>query len=200
MKITKNTILDDLRFETLPKDYKSLCAIYLPRPIHNRLGYSEAEKMADLMAGFEERMSAEQNDYFAVVTAFMADYENELPRVSPSEALAFLMEEHSMNASDLARLLVVDRSQGARLVNGERNLTVTQIAQLSERFGVEPGVFIDSTGTALVKRTTAASPLRAVGTFSRGRKEPKSTLPVRKSFPHRKPSKIAKKTLHSAVS
>lgn len=36
-----------------------------------------------------------------------------------------------MSASDIARLLEVDRSQGARLVNGTRNLTVLQITDVS---------------------------------------------------------------------
>ena len=145
MKTKVNLSPDNLHFEDLPKDYTSLCQLYLPRPIHNRKQYSEAEKVADALAGFEDRMSGDQVDYFDVITDFMAAYEDEpAPVVSPSEMLSFLLDQHSMNAADLARLLGVDRSQGARLVNGTRNLTVVQITKLAVHFGVEPGVFIDS--------------------------------------------------------
>ncbi len=145
MKTKTNLSSDTLLFEDLPKDYTSLCQIYLPRPIHNRKQFSEAEKVADILAGFEDRLSGDQVDYFDVITDFMAAYEDEpAPIVSPSEMLTFLMDQHSMSATDLARLLGVDRSQGARLVNGTRNLTVLQIMRLAVHFGVEPGVFIDS--------------------------------------------------------
>jgi len=89
-------------------------------------------------------MTADQSEYMGVVADFIADFEDkdiEDPVVSPSKMLSFLMDQHSMTASDIGRLLGVDRSQGARIVNGTRNLTVTQISKLSERFGVEPGAF-----------------------------------------------------------
>lgn len=142
MKTKANLSSGTLLFEDLPKDYASLRQIYLPRPIHNQNQFFEAKKIADASAGFEAHMSQDQNDYFAVITDFMADYENEPdPVVSPSEMLCFLMDQHSMSVSDVARLLGVDRSQGARLVNGTLNLTVPLITRLSVHFGVEPGVF-----------------------------------------------------------
>lgn len=90
MKTKANVSSGTLLFENLPKDYASLCQIYLPRPIHNRKQFSEAKKIADALAGFETHMSQDQNDYFAVITDFMADYEDETdPVVSHPKCSVF---------------------------------------------------------------------------------------------------------------
>ena len=131
-------------FDDLPKDYRSLCMEYLPHPIHTNGESKEAWIIIYPMMGREDDMTADQSEYMRVIADFIADFEDkdiEDPVVSPSKMLSFLMDQHSMTASDIGRLLGVDRSQGARIVNGTRNLTVTQISKLSERFGVEPGAF-----------------------------------------------------------
>ncbi len=47
-----------------------------------------------------------------------------------------------MNASDLARLLGVHPSMGSKILNGDRMLTVEHLRKLSERFKVNPQVFM----------------------------------------------------------
>jgi hypothetical protein len=42
-----------LRFAELPKEYRRLCDLYLPRPIHDKIGYENALELAEVMAGFE---------------------------------------------------------------------------------------------------------------------------------------------------
>ncbi len=56
------------------------------------------------------------------------------------EVLKFLMEEHQLKLSDLSTLgpphIVLE------ILNGERDLTVTHIRTLAERFQVSPAVFV----------------------------------------------------------
>jgi len=57
-----------LRFSELPKEYRPLCDLYLPRPIHDKVGYENALEIVEAMAGFEEQFSRDQGDYLALVS------------------------------------------------------------------------------------------------------------------------------------
>ncbi len=63
-----------------------------------------------------------------------------LPESSGTEALAYLMEEHSLTQSDLSEV----GSQGviSEILNGKRALNVRQMRALARRFGVSPAVFL----------------------------------------------------------
>ena len=58
------------------------------------------------------------------------------------ETLRQLMGEAGMNGSDLARLLGLHPSMGSKILNGDRELTLDHVRQLSARFGVRPDVFV----------------------------------------------------------
>ena len=84
----------------------------------------------------------------SLVNCFVAGYESSQhttlesrPRV-PLENLKYLLEENGMTAADLSRLLGTDRTLGAKILRGERNLTVPHLRILSERFRVSPALFI----------------------------------------------------------
>lgn len=47
-----------------------------------------------------------------------------------------------MKAADLSRLLGADRTLGAKILRGERNLTVPHLRILAERFKVSPALFV----------------------------------------------------------
>jgi HTH-type transcriptional regulator / antitoxin HigA len=65
-----------------------------------------------------------------------------MPEASGVEVLRFLMEEHGLAQRDLPEV----GSQGvvSEVLAGRRRLNVRQIQVLAARFGVEAGVFIDS--------------------------------------------------------
>ena len=63
-----------------------------------------------------------------------------VPECSGVEALKFLMEEHQLEPKDLPNLGSSDTV--LEILNGERNLTVTHIRTLAERFQVSPAVFV----------------------------------------------------------
>ena len=138
-----------LKFADLPKDYSKLCGILLPRPIHDRAGYENALELIEAMAGFEAEFTEDQNDYFSVIADFVGSYEDSNPRSRrdsnpqpPLERLLHLLDENGMSAADLSRLLGVDRTLGAKILRGERNLTVVHLRVLADRFKVSPALFI----------------------------------------------------------
>ena len=63
-----------------------------------------------------------------------------VPECSGVEALKFLMEEHQLEPKDLPNLGSSDTV--LEILNGERDLTVTHIRTLAERFQVSPAVFV----------------------------------------------------------
>ena len=63
-----------------------------------------------------------------------------IPECSGVEALKFLMEEHQLEPADLPNLGSPDFV--LKILNGERDLTITHIRTLAERFQVSPAVFV----------------------------------------------------------
>lgn len=133
-------------FADLPRDYRGLCMAYLPRPIHSAREYAMAEAVAETMAGWEERMSSDQKDYFDVLTDFMADYDDQhrpySPHVSGWETLRGLVEENSLSAADVARILGAERTLGSKILRGERRITADHARKLGGYFKLEPGAFL----------------------------------------------------------
>jgi HTH-type transcriptional regulator/antitoxin HigA len=73
----------------------------------------------------------------------ISDYEDAhspTVKVSPSEMLRFLMDQHGLSQNDLPEI----GSQGvvSEILSGKRELNVRQIKRLSERFLVGPQVFV----------------------------------------------------------
>jgi HTH-type transcriptional regulator / antitoxin HigA len=78
-----------------------------------------------------------------------------LPEASGVEVLRFLMEEQGLSQKDLPEI----GSQGvvSEVLAGRRHLNVRQIQALAARFGVDAGVFIDSSRDIRRRRQDRAS-------------------------------------------
>lgn len=132
-------------FANLPKDYAGLCALYLPRPIHDAAEFEEVSGLAVMFAGFEDSMSEDQLDYLEMLHAVTAAWEADHVKweeVSPLESLKFLLEENGMSGADLSRLLGSDRTLGTKILRGDREITASHARILAGRFNVDPGLFI----------------------------------------------------------
>jgi HTH-type transcriptional regulator/antitoxin HigA len=132
-------------FGKLPKTYEGLCRLLLPRPIHDNVELDNATELIDAMAG--HNLNAEQEDYLDLLSGLVADYEESISplrtkKLSPVEVLKYLLQENGLNASQLAALLGVDRSLGAKIVRGERKLTAEHISRLTKRFAVRAELFL----------------------------------------------------------
>jgi HTH-type transcriptional regulator / antitoxin HigA len=140
----QNTTL--MRYEDIPKTYDQLLAMHPLRPIHNDVELEHATAMIDILAG--HALNADQADYLDVLSTLVEAYENTHyslndPTICGLDALQALLDEHGMNAADLARLLGVHRSMGSKLLKGERALTARHLQMLSEWFKVSTDLFLD---------------------------------------------------------
>jgi antitoxin component HigA of HigAB toxin-antitoxin module len=129
----------------IPKTYRELCQLYLPRPIHDDAENREATAMMHALAVFT-RLNAEQRDYFDVLTEFVDDFDKgkkaRWPKVNGLDVLKHLLEERGMSAADLSRMLGTSRNLGAMILRGERKLTLKHVRTLARHFHVSADLFL----------------------------------------------------------
>ena len=135
-----------IKFQALsevPKTYRSLCALWLPRPIHGKEVASEATEIIDALSVFTD-LNEDQLDYLDAVAHFVTEYEGlvELPPVSGLAVLQSLVEDHQMSGADLSRILGGSRMLGAMILRGERNITANHARVLGTHFNLSPGAFL----------------------------------------------------------
>ena len=136
-----------IRFVDLPRDYQGLVRLLAPRPIHDRIDAAHVEEIVMAMAGFEEQMTADQQDYLELLTDLLYRYQQIHdpfpPRASaPLERLKYIMETSGTTAKDLERLLGCSQTMVSLILNGKRDLSKRNVVVLAQRFGVEPGYFL----------------------------------------------------------
>jgi len=142
MKTTKQTWKT---FAEVPRTYEALCQGHLPRPIHDKIDLENATEIVDFLAGHQ--LNADQEDYLDLLSDLVEEYE---AKHAPFKArglsgiaiLSYLLQENGLNASDLSRILGADRTLGAKILRGERALTVDHMKKLGRRFAVAPGIFV----------------------------------------------------------
>jgi HTH-type transcriptional regulator / antitoxin HigA len=149
-------------YADVPKAYRELCQLYLPRPIHDERESAAAIAMMNALAVFE-KLNPDQRDYLDALAEFVDAYDKvglktrPWPEASGLEALKFLLVEHGLTGAALSRILGGSRNLGAMILRGERNLTLDHVGKLAKYFGVSPGLFILSKEDGpLQKRTKPA--------------------------------------------
>ena len=132
----------------MPNDYAGLYQMHAPRPIHDKIGYENTLEIVEAMAGFEDRFTPDQNDYFELLGDLVIAYEEEREKTAPENTLPVttrlksLLEATGWNASDLARFLSLDPTMGNKILRGERKLTTTHVLKLSGHFKLRAEYFI----------------------------------------------------------
>ena len=127
------------------KDYAGLCRVFPPRPIHDSISYQNTVDMADRFAGFEEHLTADQNDYFDLLCELLAKRDDAVvpqSKLRTVELLQHLVSEHGLSGADLSRILGKSLSLGPMLLRGERNITAAHALCLGRHFGLRPDVFL----------------------------------------------------------
>ncbi len=79
-----------------------------------------------------------------IVTAFVHDYEErnvDIPDANPAAVLRFLMEQHDLRQTDLAKDFG-SQSNVSEVLSGKREINARQARSLATRFGVSPAIFI----------------------------------------------------------
>jgi antitoxin component HigA of HigAB toxin-antitoxin module len=128
----------------IPKTFLELCTAHLLRPIHDKVGHENALEVIQALAGLE--LNEDQLDYFESLAIIVNDYEAKnlgmLGKSTPLEVLRFLVEQNDISTRELGRILGKDESLGAKILSGQRNITVEHAKILGDRFSVAASVFI----------------------------------------------------------
>jgi HTH-type transcriptional regulator/antitoxin HigA len=146
MRVTRETTR-----RKLPRTLDALVRLMPPQAIMDDVEHRNVIEMIDrLMAA--GKLRSEQRIYLETLVQLVEAYEARDHAVDTSDirgidSLKHLLQEHAMNASDLARLLGVHASMGSKILKGERSLTVDHLRKLAAHFKVSPDLFIDQTAT-----------------------------------------------------
>ena len=112
--------------------------------IRDEDGYDKAittlNALIDEVGTNEQHPLYELLDTLGTVIQAYEEKHHPIPECSGVEVLKLLMEEHQLEPADLPDLGPPDVVLG--ILNGERDLTVTHIRTLAERFQVSPAVFV----------------------------------------------------------
>lgn len=132
-------------------DYLVLVRRFPLRPLSSRKELREAGEILDHYIGRED-LTAGERDYLAALSVFVERYERDqglsgLKALTPLEILKHLMEENGMKTSDLGSVLG-SRGLASEVLNGNRGLSKTLIKKLAEKFGVDPGLFLEASKAA----------------------------------------------------
>jgi HTH-type transcriptional regulator/antitoxin HigA len=129
----------------MPRDFASLVKLHPPCAIHDQVDFENAQELIDALTSVPE-LSPGQADYLETLTILIDAYEAQhhaldLSAVGPTQALRHLLKENELNASDLGRLLG-ERSLGAKILSGQRELSKAHIRKLANHFGVSSDLFL----------------------------------------------------------
>lgn len=133
-------------FSAMPKDYAGLCRVFLPRPIHDEVGYQNTVEIADVFAGFENQMNPDQTDYFDLLCELIEKREKETvqtPKLRSLGLLKHLLAEHGLVGADLSRILGKSLPLGPMILRGERKITAAHAVRLGAHFGLRADVFLN---------------------------------------------------------
>ena len=143
---TKSRPARKIKFANLaavPKTYRALCDLWLPRPIRNAAAAAEAGALIDALAVFPN-LNEEQLDYLDAVSHFVTEHDGEIvwPAFSGLELLKSLVDDHCLSGADLSRILGGSRLLGPMILRGERNITADHARILGAHFKLSPGAFL----------------------------------------------------------
>ena len=123
--------------------YTALLAKFPPRVIRSE---EQNEAFINALHQLEQRQSkwtTEEEELADLLTLLIEDFEDkhyQLPKSSPLEVLAFLMDQNNLRQKDLADIFGTP-SIVSEVINGRRELNKEHIRRLSERFHVSPELF-----------------------------------------------------------
>ncbi len=125
--------------------FEELVRLMPPQAITDDAHYENTAEMIDrLMAS--GKLTRGQESYLETLVQLVQAYEashHAIEAAKGMDALKHLLTEHSMNASDLARLLGVHTSMGSKILKGDRALTVDHLKLLAAKFKVRADTFLD---------------------------------------------------------
>ena len=147
----RQEVLKGIPIEAPGSAYATLCAAFPLMRIKNSKYHETAlkvlTKLSEYLADHKQDLKFKKQvlEYLDALGLLVEKYEKEnfsreSEKISGAEVLEFLMEQHDLKQSDLAKELG-SQSIVSEILAGKRKLNNNQIAALSKRFGVSPAVF-----------------------------------------------------------
>jgi HTH-type transcriptional regulator/antitoxin HigA len=134
-----------LKTNKLADSYFELVEFFPLQPIANKKQHEAAIHITErLINALNEKADAGIQTYLSTLADLVTDYEEKMydaPEVSGREMLAYLMELKGYTQMDVAKELG-GQPNVSKILKGERELNLRQIRELSQKFKVEPAVFI----------------------------------------------------------
>lgn len=112
----------------------------------NKIALDISQRLLEFLNSSTEVPPKGVVEYFKALTVMIHEYEKnrfKTKKFNGKEMLAYLMEVHDLNQTDL-KDEVGGQSVVSKLLSGERKFNMKQIVSLSNRFNVEPSLFIES--------------------------------------------------------
>jgi HTH-type transcriptional regulator/antitoxin HigA len=128
----------------VPETYEGLVRIYPPRKIHDQIELENATEVADWIA--LRAKNDDQLDYLELLGDLMDEYDKQDGKTGkpapPLDLLKYLVEENDISTRELGAILGVDHSVAARILRGERAITIEHAKSLGARFKLQPTAFL----------------------------------------------------------
>ncbi len=131
---------------TLPPNLNTHWSIIAPLlTIRNEQEYEQAIKrlndLIDIVGSNEKHPLYNLLDTLGTLIEVYEAEHYSIPNCSGSDVLAYLIEEHNLNLSDLPEIGTSETIE--KILNKEQFLNLSQIQKLAKRFHVQPQVFLD---------------------------------------------------------
>ena len=124
--------------------YGALLAETVPRIIADGEELERATRLAESLLKKGAARTAEETMLLELLLKLIDDYQQAhslVPKLSPQEALQFLLEENGLRQADLVEVFG-SRSRVSDAVNGKRAISKEQARRLGEFFSVSSALFI----------------------------------------------------------
>ena len=127
-----------------PKTYGKLLTQYLPRVITNETENERALNIAETLSN-KQNLTPEEEQLLDLLVTLIENFENREysfdSNSTPLSRLLFLVEANNLKQADL---LDVFGSKGitSEVFNGKRQISKTHAIKLSEKFNVDPALFL----------------------------------------------------------
>jgi HTH-type transcriptional regulator/antitoxin HigA len=130
-----------------PEIYLELLKTFPPRPITSEEQLLATQQVIDDLLDRPE-LTPDERDYLDVLGTLVYDYEQKydpMPEIQGRELLKALLAEADLKPKDLLPIFKTEAAIFA-ILNGQQELTVSQIQELATFFDLPPIVFLERNG------------------------------------------------------
>ncbi len=133
-------------YKTPDADFLKLTRRFFPRRLVSRTDQAAAmAAIRDLAVIDEQKLSGGQRDYLETMAVLLEDFDRR--HIGGAESLkglallTFLMREHGLSATSLAKKIGVSQSLMALVLAGDRSISLKLMVKLGDYFGLRPSAF-----------------------------------------------------------